>query len=77
MVPQVTSWVFHNVVGVTSLTILVVSKICCRRRTADLGIRCVLAVVVDGKLADCCTESSLTEETLRDRARLLRDLIHE
>lgn len=34
-------------------------------RAKDLGIRSVPAVVIDGKLADCCVERSPDEETLR------------
>ncbi len=35
------------------------------RRAADLGIRSVPAVVVDGTLAGCCTGGGVTEEALR------------
>lgn len=35
------------------------------RRAKDLGIRSVPAVVVDGKLADCCAGRGPDEATLR------------
>jgi glutaredoxin len=35
------------------------------RRAKDLGIRSVPAVVIDGKLADCCTGRGPDEATLR------------
>lgn len=35
------------------------------RRAADLGIRAVPAVVVDGEIADCCRSGGVTEEGLR------------
>ena len=35
------------------------------RRAKDLGIRSVPAVVIDGKLADCCTGRGVDETTLR------------
>jgi glutaredoxin len=35
------------------------------RRAADLGVRSVPAVVVDGRLADCCRGGGVTEEGLR------------
>ena len=35
------------------------------RRAADLGVRSVPAVVIDGKLAGCCTGGGVTEEALR------------
>ena len=35
------------------------------RRAKDLGIRSVPAVVIDGKLADCCTGRGVDEATLR------------
>jgi len=35
------------------------------RRAKDLGIRSVPAVVIDGKLADCCSERGVDEATLR------------
>jgi glutaredoxin len=34
-------------------------------RAKDLGIRSVPAVVIDGKLADCCTGSGPDEATLK------------
>lgn len=34
-------------------------------RAKKLGIRSVPAVVIDGKLADCCTERGPNEKTLR------------
>ena len=34
-------------------------------RAKDFGIRSVPAVVIDGKLADCCTERGPDEATLR------------
>ena len=34
-------------------------------RAKGLGIRSVPAVVIDGKLADCCVGRGLDEETLR------------
>jgi glutaredoxin 3 len=35
------------------------------RRAKDLGIRSVPAVVIDGKLADCCSGRGVDETTLR------------
>lgn len=35
------------------------------RRAKNLGIRSVPAVVIDGKLADCCAGRGLDEATLR------------
>ena len=35
------------------------------RRAKDLGIRSVPAVVIDGKLDDCCTGRGVDETTLR------------
>jgi hypothetical protein len=35
------------------------------RRAKDLGIRSVPAVVIDGKLADCCLGRGVDEVTLR------------
>jgi glutaredoxin len=35
------------------------------RRARDLGIRSVPAVVIDGKLADCCAGRGPDEEALR------------
>lgn len=35
------------------------------RRAADLGIRAVPAVAVDGELAACCVMPGVSEETLR------------
>ena len=35
------------------------------RRAKDLGIRLLPAVVIDGKLADCCTGRGPDEATLR------------
>ena len=34
------------------------------RRAQDLGIRSVPAVVIDGKLAECCVGRGVDEETL-------------
>ncbi len=34
-------------------------------RARDLGIRSVPAVVIDGKLADCCSGRGVDENTLR------------
>ena len=34
-------------------------------RARDLGIRSVPAVVIDGKLADCCASRGVNESTLR------------
>jgi len=34
-------------------------------RARDLGIKTVPAVVIDGKLADCCSNKGPDEETLR------------
>ena len=34
-------------------------------RAQGLGVRSVPAVVIDGKLADCCTERGPSEATLR------------
>jgi glutaredoxin 3 len=34
-------------------------------RAASLGIRSVPAVVINGKLADCCTGRGVNEDTLR------------
>jgi hypothetical protein len=36
-----------------------------RRRAADLGIRSVPAVVIDGKLADCCANRGIDLAVLR------------
>ena len=38
------------------------------RRAQDLGIRSLPAVVIDGKLADCCSGRGVDEATLRLRA---------
>lgn len=35
------------------------------KRAQDLGITAVPAVVIDGKLADCCSRGGPNEETLR------------
>ncbi len=35
------------------------------QRAQDLGIRSVPAVVIDGKLADCCSGRGVDEATLR------------
>ena len=35
------------------------------KRAAQLGIQAVPAVVVDGKLADCCSKSGVDESVLR------------
>ena len=35
------------------------------RRAAELGVRSIPAVAVDGRLADCCSGRGLNEETLR------------
>jgi glutaredoxin 3 len=35
------------------------------RRAKDLGVRKVPAVVVDGKLAECCMEQGIDERTLK------------
>ena len=34
-------------------------------RARELGIRSVPAVVIDGRLADCCSERGIDEATLR------------
>ncbi len=36
------------------------------RRAKELGVRSVPAVVVDGKLAECCVGRGIDEETLRN-----------
>ena len=36
------------------------------QRAADLGIRSVPAVVIDGELAACCEESGISEKMLRE-----------
>ena len=35
------------------------------KRAADTRIRSIPAVVIDGKLADCCTKGGVDEATLR------------
>jgi glutaredoxin len=35
------------------------------QRAADLGVRSVPTVVVDGQIADCCRSGGVTEEGLR------------
>jgi hypothetical protein len=35
------------------------------RRAQDLGIRSVPAIVIDGRLADCCAGRGVNEATLR------------
>jgi len=35
------------------------------RRAKSLGVRSVPAVVINGKLADCCSERGVDEQTLR------------
>ena len=35
------------------------------RRAKELGIRSVPAVVIDGKLADCCSSRGVDEQVLR------------
>ena len=37
-----------------------------QRRAREYGIRRVPAVVVDGKLADCCNTGAVSAETLRN-----------
>jgi glutaredoxin 3 len=34
-------------------------------RAKELGIRCLPAIVIDGKLADCCRCPGIDEQTLR------------
>ena len=34
-------------------------------RARKLGIRSIPAIVIDGKLADCCAEAGVTETSLR------------
>jgi glutaredoxin 3 len=36
------------------------------RRARDLGVRSVPAVVIDGRLAQCCVGRGVDEETLRN-----------
>ncbi|HSE89277.1 MAG TPA: thioredoxin family protein [Candidatus Binatia bacterium] len=35
-------------------------------RAKTLGVRTVPAIVIDGKLADCCTGQGISEEALRN-----------
>lgn len=36
-----------------------------RKRAAELGVRAVPAVVIDGKVADCCAGGGIDLDTLR------------
>ncbi len=47
------------------VTLLDMKKPEVANRTQSLGIRSVPAVVIDGKLADCCTHRGPDEATLR------------
>jgi glutaredoxin 3 len=47
------------------ITILDMRQADVAARAKDLGIRCVPAVVIDGKLADCCAGCGPDEATLR------------
>jgi glutaredoxin 3 len=47
------------------VTVLDMRDAAVARRAKDLGIRAVPAVVIDGKLADCCSGRGVDEATLR------------
>ncbi len=47
------------------VTILDMKDAAVAARATELGIRSVPAVVIDGKLADCCTGRGPDEQTLR------------
>ncbi|MGH2505924.1 MAG: hypothetical protein ACRDHZ_00665 [Ktedonobacteraceae bacterium] len=47
------------------ITVLDMKQSAVAKRAGELGIRSVPAVVIDGKLADCCTGRGPDEATLR------------
>ena len=47
------------------VTVLDMREAAVASRARDLGIRSVPAVVIDGKLADCCSGHGVDEATLR------------
>jgi hypothetical protein len=47
------------------VTVLDMRDAAVANRAKDLGIRSVPAVVIDGKLADCCSGRGVDEATLR------------
>ncbi len=47
------------------VTLLDMKKPAVANRAKEMGIRSVPAVVIDGKLADCCTDRGTDEATLR------------
>jgi glutaredoxin 3 len=48
-----------------NVTVLDIKDTAVARRAKTLGIRSVPAVVIDGKLADCCTGRGISEAALR------------
>jgi glutaredoxin len=47
------------------ITVLDMNEISVSQQATDLGIKSVPAVVINGKLADCCTGRGVNEESLR------------
>ncbi|MBI4532726.1 MAG: thioredoxin family protein [Candidatus Melainabacteria bacterium] len=47
------------------VTVLDMKQSSVAKRAGELGIRCVPAVVIDGKLANCCTGRGPDEATLK------------
>lgn len=47
------------------ISVLDMHDVSVAKRARDLGIRSVPAVIVDGRLADCCTGRGPDEKTLR------------
>ncbi len=53
------------VCGSCSVEVLDMKDAAVAKRARELGIRSVPAVVIDGKLADCCASRGVDEATLR------------
>jgi len=53
------------VCGSCSVEVLDMGDPAVAKRAAELGIRSVPAVLIDGKLADCCASRGVDEATLR------------
>lgn len=53
------------VCGSCSVEVLDMKEAAVAKRARELGIRSVPAVVIDGKLADCCASRGVDEATLR------------
>ena len=52
--------------GSCDITVLDMHDAGVAKRAKQLGVRCVPAVVVDGRMADCCSNQGLSEAVLRE-----------